>query len=488
MMKINMKNSFVWIIVICSILIYSCKENKEEVAPNKSNVSIKTKTVTDITSHSAITGGSFTISNAVSPITKSGVVFSNKSEPNLSDIRAYNEDITKNDFSMTIDGLDKNTTYFVRAFALTQNMEVFFGDELSFTTNATLPIVLLNNISTEVNVVTIKTKIKENGGTDIIRNGVVISKDKVPTIEQNSHIVETKDYEETDNTFEVSGLSADTEYYVRAFAYNSVGVSYSEQKMFRTKKEDKYKGETVEVEGGEFNMGSKIGADDAKTVHKVKLNSFKITKTEITTSEFVKFLNSMGTDKGDDGNYWILLSNKNKQITKNSEGVFIVTAGKEKEPVTFVSHFGASEFAKWIDGRLPTEAEWEYAARGGNKTKRYLYSGGDKLDEVAWYYKNTGGFLKEKIQNVAGKKPNELGIYDMSGNAREWCSDWYHTDFYSFPEGTYDNPQGPKNGTYKCVRGGAYDSFGSALTVYARWKFTPKNSHATIGFRVVFDK
>jgi len=100
--------------------------------------------------------------------------------------------------------------------------------------------------------------------------------------------------------------------------------------------------------------------------------------------------------------------------------------------------------------RLPTEAEWEYAAMGGNKSQGYRFSGSNELVQVGWNLELSGG-LK---QDVMDKKPNEIGLYDMSGNAAEWCSDWYEKN-YTF-SGVLTNPNGPASGTERIVRGGSY--------------------------------
>jgi hypothetical protein len=128
--------------------------------------------------------------------------------------------------------------------------------------------------------------------------------------------------------------------------------------------------------------------------------------------------------------------------------------------------------------RLPTEAEWEYAARGGQQTENNTYSGSNTVDGVAWYSDNA----KDTTHTVGTRAANELGIYDMSGNVREWCSDWYGS---SYPVGGTNNPTGATSGTYRILRGGACNSDATACTVSFRSRDTPDTYVFTIGFRLV---
>lgn len=137
--------------------------------------------------------------------------------------------------------------------------------------------------------------------------------------------------------------------------------------------------------------------------------------------------------------------------------------------------------------RLPTEAEWEYAARGGKQSKGYKFAGSNLLDEVAWYDKNSGG----KIHPVRMKKPNELGLYDMSGNVWEWCADWYG-EYERAEEGeeeTAHNPKGPKKGSQRVVRGASSTYYARSCRVSCRLGFEPtgKNYDGT-GLRLAMDE
>ncbi len=130
--------------------------------------------------------------------------------------------------------------------------------------------------------------------------------------------------------------------------------------------------------------------------------------------------------------------------------------------------------------RLPTEAEWEFAARGGNLSHGYMYAGSDNIDEVAWYHDNTQIGSSFYPHNVGQKQPNELGLYDMSGNAWEWCQDYYGD--YSSESQT--DPTGPETGIYRIARGASADQMAKACRVSARNRYTPTMGMLMGGLRL----
>lgn len=133
-----------------------------------------------------------------------------------------------------------------------------------------------------------------------------------------------------------------------------------------------------------------------------------------------------------------------------------------------------------LNGRrfdLPSEAEWEYAARGGRFSFQHKYSGSDNIDDVAWYDDDFGCHL------VAQKQPNELGIYDMSGNVWEWCSDWYKSDYYS--SSTPNNPHGPYYSSWRVIRGGGARSDARCCRVSKRDSHIPDGCRECTGLRLV---
>ncbi len=218
--------------------------------------------------------------------------------------------------------------------------------------------------------------------------------------------------------------------------------------------------EMIYVQHGTFTMGAtpEQGSDaygDEKPAHSVTLtNDYYMGKYEVTQKLWKAVMWSNPSDfKGDD------------------------------LPVEYVSWDDIQWFLKKLNQltgknfRLPTEAEWEYAARGGNKSRGYKYSGSNNIDEVAWYDDNSGS----KPHAVGTKQANELGIYDMSGNVDEWCQDWYDSSYYSKSPST--NPTGPSSGSDRVYRGGSWNSHASVCRVSFR-SCTPDDRCCLIGFRL----
>ncbi len=236
----------------------------------------------------------------------------------------------------------------------------------------------------------------------------------------------------------------------------------------------------VFVKGGTFDMGSTDGEDDEQPVHSVTLNDFYMDLYEVTKGQYTDFLNAVLANGSitvtedvvkQDTTTLLDLSDEDCKITY-SNGVFAVTDNKEEHPVTNVTWFGADAYAKYFNKRLPTEAEWEYAARGGSESQGYTYSGGNDMDAVGWFNTNA-----DSTQAVGMKKANELGLYDMSGNVWEWCADRYDRDYYYTGPGS--NPYGPydENKTARVLRGGAWDD------VQAKAKTANRNrDHAWTGY------
>ena len=220
--------------------------------------------------------------------------------------------------------------------------------------------------------------------------------------------------------------------------------------------------EMVYVEGGTFRMGAtEEQGEDAwdyeRPVHRVTLSSYLIGKHEVTQALWEEVMGSNPSHNKQGGDY----------------------------PVENVSWFDCQEFVKKLNARtgmqfrLPTEAEWEYAARGGDRSKGYKYAGSDNLDEVGWYDGNSGNYTHQ----VGEKKPNELGLYDMSGNVYEWCQDWYYYRYYRDEAQT--NPAGPRSGGGRVLRGGCYWSNARCCRVSYRGLSGPGDRNGNFGLRLV---
>ena len=218
----------------------------------------------------------------------------------------------------------------------------------------------------------------------------------------------------------------------------------------------------VRVEAGTFTMGAtpemKEPDDDEKPTHQVTLtNDYYIGKYEVTQA------------------LWQAVMGNNPSYSKGNN-----------LPVERVSWDNCQKFISKLNRitgktfRLPTEAEWEYAARGGNKSRGYQYSGSSNLSDVAWYEDNSGN----KTHNVGSKQANELGIYDMSGNVHEWCQDWY--DKYS--NSSKVNPTGANSGSYRVSRGGGWAGYAWDCRSSYRNYCSPGSRYNHLGLRLVLSE
>lgn len=312
------------------------------------------------------------------------------------------------------------------------------------------------------------------------------------------------------------------------------------------KSDNNYSG-MVLIKGDTFLMGSNDseGHPDERPMHEVKINSFWIDITEVTNLQFKEFVDATGyvttaemkpdwnelkkdlppnTPKPDESLLVpaSLVFKKNENITNlnnhtqwwnwvkganwrhpGGEGTSI--DGKDNHPVIHVSWFDAMAYAKWKGRRLPTEAEWEFASRGGLKNNKYSWGNDPNLSKYANTWEGTfpknnikiDGF--ESTSPVKSYPPNNYGLYDMSGNVWEWCSDLYNFNYYSTLSNTIaDNPKGPEksfdpNEPYsekRVVRGGSYLCSKSYCTGYRnsmRMKSTPDTGSMHTGFRTVKD-
>ena len=220
----------------------------------------------------------------------------------------------------------------------------------------------------------------------------------------------------------------------------------------------------IKVQGGSFYMGatSEQGTNDPVSneypVHKVTLSDYYIGETEVTQGLWTVIMGGVVPS------VYVGLSRPVENISWD-------------DCITFITRLNQVTGKKF---RLPTEAEWEYAARGGKLSRGYKYSGSNNWEDVAWYCVNSD----YSTQNVKTKIPNELGIYDMSGNVFEWCSDVYE----DYTEATQNDPQGGTSGTVRVVRGGAWLSPSDKCRVSYRYYYCPSGTLDFVGFRLAMSK
>lgn len=246
---------------------------------------------------------------------------------------------------------------------------------------------------------------------------------------------------------------------------------------------------TVAVPAGYFTMGSPEEDEEAIygdefPQHKVTLSkSFNISKYEVTNYQFAEFLNAknIGSDGVYNGSALVYSHEWGVQYNSSSKQ-WQSALNKELYPIVNVTWFGANEFAAWAGGRLPTEAEWEYACRAGSTTPYYWGSTSDGIDEHAWCLIAN---ISSSTHPVGQLKTNAWGLYDVAGNVLEWCADWYKDNYYTASPIT--DPKGPSTGSYRVARSGAHYLPSFACRSTARNRFSPTAHNNYLGFRVVFD-
>lgn len=228
----------------------------------------------------------------------------------------------------------------------------------------------------------------------------------------------------------------------------------------------------VYIPAGRFLMGDNNGGDDEKPEHEVYVDAFFMDQTEVTVASYQRFL----------------------QAAKHPEPEEWANQLKHPQfPVVYVSWEDANAYAKWAGKRLPTEAEWEYAARGGftglDGKQKFEYPWGNDIDSTKanYYHQGKSANWQEELRDVRSYSANAFGLYDMAGNVWEWCADWYDANYYqAFKNQPVQNPAGPKTGSYRVLRGGSWNGVARDCRSANRNRDSPGSRDFNFGFRLVF--
>ena len=420
---------------------------------------VTTSEVDYISATTAKCGGEVTEGDLT--VTARGVCWNTTDNPTVADSHTVDGG-GAGSFISNITGLTGSTTYYVRSYATSSAGTVYGVTRTFVTTEYILPTVTTSNVN---NITSTTAKCGgevTEGDFTVTARGVCWNTNGNPTV-ADSHTVDGGGAGSF--TSNITGLTENTKYYVRAYAISSAGTAYGETKTFETFKTilsltvNGVSFEMVYVEGGTFDMGatSEQGSDaydDEYPVHSVTLSDYYIGRCEVTQE------------------LWEAVMGSNLSWFKGAQN-----------PVESVRGAFCQGFINKLNSltgrtfRLPTEAEWEYAARGGNKSRHYKYSGSNNIFDVAWHGDNSG----DKTHAVGTKTANELGIYDMSGNVEEWCSDWYG----GYSAGAQTNPQGPSSGSFRVLRGGGWSGNAGRCRVSYRDRGHPNAIGHTFGLRLV---
>lgn len=421
------------------------------------------------------------LDNGNGTVSECGFCYSTSANPTLNDAKISYGKAT-GEFGKTVTGLTENTEYHVRAYAINE-LGTAYGEDVTFRTQeVTVPVLstvtmgTISNTSAEV-----EATVSSLGNGTLVDAGFVYSLNPYPTLDDKL----LSCGKNTSLKTKLQGLQPETKYYVRAYATNEKGTSYGTEVSFTTTKTivNPYTTITVEtsygsvqfdmakVEGGTFTMGAqstsssqpnydKDADTDEKPTHSVTLSPYYIGKTEVTQL------------------LWYVVMGAYPNISS-------AYGRGEDYPVYNVTYSQCEQFIKKLNAltgktfRFPTEAEWEFAARGGKNTNGHRYSGSTTVGTVAWYSSNASN----KTHPVAQKTANEINVYDMSGNVWEWCSDWYGN--YSMSSQT--DPTGATSGPGHVIRGGGYNDAATECRVSVRSNAAAASSFTTLGLRLVME-
>lgn len=419
-------------------------------------ISVLTNAVTSITDTSLSINISVNV--PLSLIIESGVCYGVSQNPTVFSPIVKSTGNLIGNINLNVNSLLKLTTYHFRAYAKLNDGRIIYGNNISYTTAGSATALVVTKPTTNIlsNGFTLNGEVLLEGNFPVTARGFVWSRSPNPILTNN---LTTNGSGKGKFQAVIGGLISNTIYYVRAYCINNQNVTYGNSIEVKTLTSTVGEfGNFVIVNGGTYNRGSNFGSNIEKPIHQVTLKSFFIGETEVTQG------------------VWELVMGSAPSFNYDCDNC----------PVENVSWLDIQEFIKKLNDkqtthvyRLPTEAEWEYAARGGANATDFLYAGSSDINSVAWYKDNSG----RKSQPVKSKSPNALGLYDMSGNVWEWVQDWFN--FYKGDPLT--NPTGPANGSSKLYRGGSFDDISEDCRSTYRYGNPPASRFNNLGFRLAHD-
>lgn len=239
----------------------------------------------------------------------------------------------------------------------------------------------------------------------------------------------------------------------------------------------------VLIPAGEFQMGSTVGGSDEKPLHTVRLDAFYIDIYEVTNQQYAEFLTAQGNQE-EGGSSWLHAEGSEARIHQEG-GEWLADVGYENFPAANVTWFGARAFCTWLGGDLPGEAQWEKAARGGLPVMVYPWGNDGPICSRGAFngakFDDDGTCNDTGPEKVGSYSANGYGVFDMAGNVWEWALDWYAEAFYT--SSPLETPFGPQRGTYRVIRGGAWNLDWSSLRVANRDSLLPGSALSDTGFR-----
>jgi len=444
----TLKYNLSMLLIMSIVLLSSCKDDKDTVDEKPTITDVAISEITEKT-----VKGTFKIT-AAEKVQKAGLMY----DTNYSlaeDAREVSTTVIGDgNVSFSISALEGNTYYYYKAYVVTKKGDSIFSTIYGFRTGLPPLYVSPTKIEAAFFADTFQFQVTTNLSWSISSN--------------QSWCTVKPESGEVSNEITVS-LSENMTGAARSAILTVRAGNFSEQVTVEQAFPEltHIEPQMVFVQGGTFTMGctwelASDCFDDERPAHEVTVSDFNIGKYEVTQAQ------------------WRTVMKSNPSyFTGDSLPVERVSWNEVKLYISRLNSLTGKQY------RLPTEAEWEYAARGGNKGKGSKYSGSNEVDSVAWYWSNipsqTRGDEGYGTQPVGTKSPNELGVYDMSGNVLEWCSDWYG----AYSSDAQTNPTGPLSGIYRTCRGGSWSSSARGTGVSYRGFISPDISHNYLGFRLV---